>query len=76
MGPQAFVVAGARGGIPLEHILPPVTTFLGPVCAGCRACEAICPQEIPILGLAAALRDQHRVVVAARNADGGGYDES
>jgi ferredoxin len=65
-GPQAFVVAGARSSTNLDDIGFALDTLVGPVCTACRACDATCPELIPITRLAASLHAQRAVVDDAR----------
>lgn len=66
MGPRAFVVAGARASNQLGDLELALATLQSPVCRDCRACDAACPELIPITSLASALAAQHAVVAAAR----------
>jgi ferredoxin len=66
-GPQAFIVAGARSSPHLDDLVAALDTLTGPVCAGCRTCDRVCPESIPIAALAAALQGQRHAVTAARS---------
>ncbi len=66
MGPRAFVTAGARAAPLLGDIEETLTVLTSSVCAGCRRCDVVCPEAIPITSLASALAAQQAVVLAAR----------
>jgi ferredoxin len=63
VGPQAFVLAGARQ---LESIGLSLEILVGDACQGCRACDRACPEAIPVTALAKALQAQQQVVDDAR----------
>jgi ferredoxin len=66
MGPRAFVLAGARAAPMLGDIADTLAVLTSPTCTGCRRCDVVCPEQIPITALAAALSSQQAVVEAAR----------
>jgi ferredoxin len=73
MGPQAFVLAGARQ---LESIGLTLDVLVGDGCQGCRACDRACPEGISVTMLAKALRAQERVVDDARRRADAGHSSS
>jgi succinate dehydrogenase/fumarate reductase-like Fe-S protein len=62
MGPQAFVLAGARATPQLEDLGGTLDVLADDGCQGCRACDRACPEVIPITALAVALSAQRQVV--------------
>ena len=66
MGPRAFVLAGARAAPHLDDQAETLAIMTGPVCHGCRKCDEVCPEVIPITTLADALNRQRAEVHAAR----------
>jgi ferredoxin len=66
IGPMAFVVGGARSGPHLPDVRETLRILNGPLCADCRACDAACPERIPITAIAAALAEQLEVIDGAR----------
>lgn len=67
VGPMGFVVAGTRAAPYLDDIADALAILNSKTCTDCRACEAACPEHIPILGLAAAAQAQREVVAKARS---------
>lgn len=68
IGPMTFVASGTRAAPHFEDVEDTVAAMRGPVCQGCKACDAACPERIPILALADLVDAQRQVVVAARAA--------
>lgn len=66
LGPMTFVVSGTRAAPHLGDIEASLRTLTGTYCDSCRACDATCPERIPIAKLAHVFADQRRVVVAAQ----------
>jgi len=66
MGPQAFVLAGARATPQLEDLGGTLDVIAGAACQQCRACDIACPELIPITALASSLLAQRQVVRDAR----------
>lgn len=66
LGPMGFILAGARGAPHLDDLKGTLAVLNGPTCAGCRACDAACPERIPIAELAAILEEQRAIIVRAR----------
>lgn len=66
MGPQAFVLAGARATPHLEDLGGSLDVVAGVACQACRACDVVCPEVIPITVLATSLSAQRQVVRDAR----------
>jgi succinate dehydrogenase/fumarate reductase-like Fe-S protein len=69
LGPMTFVLSGARSAPHLDDIKGTLATLTGPVCAGCKACDAACPERIPITKLAAVFEEQRLVVERARKGE-------
>ena len=66
LGPMTFVLSAARAAPQLDDVEATLATLNGPVCEGCRLCDATCPERIPIAKLAVVLEEQRVVVVRAR----------
>lgn len=66
LGPMGFVISGARGAPHLADVKVTLDVLNGPLCEGCRACDAACPERIPIAKLAAVYEEQRAVVERAR----------
>lgn len=66
IGPMRFVVSGARAAPHLDDVKDTLRILTEPTCTDCKKCEAACPEAIPILAIAAGLKDAQAVVVAAR----------
>ncbi len=66
LGPMGFVLAGARGAPHLADLRGTLAVLNGSTCSGCRACDAACPEQIPIAKLAAALEEQRAIIERAR----------
>ena len=67
LGPMTFVLAGGRQAPALDDIKLTLQTLNGGACAGCRKCDATCPERIPIAKLAAVYEDQRLVVERSRH---------
>jgi succinate dehydrogenase/fumarate reductase-like Fe-S protein len=68
LGPMTFVSSGARAAPHFEDVEETVAALRGPVCQGCKACDAACPERIPILAIADLVDAQRRAIVAAQQA--------
>lgn len=66
LGPMGFVLAGARAAPHIQDLRATLDALNGPGCQACRACDAACPERIPIARLASALEEQRIVVERAR----------
>jgi succinate dehydrogenase/fumarate reductase-like Fe-S protein len=66
VGPMALVVTAARAAPHLEHAKATLAILTSETCTSCRRCEPACPEDIPIVDLAAHLQAQLDVVDAAR----------
>ena len=66
VGPMTFVLSVARSAPNLEDARATLAALNGPVCDACRACDAACPERIPIAQLAAVLEDQRVVIERAK----------
>lgn len=66
LGPMTFVLAGVRAAPALDDIKDTLMTLNGPVCGGCRRCDATCPERIPIQQLAGVMEEQRTIVERAR----------
>ncbi|MDP2340553.1 MAG: hypothetical protein Q8O67_06330 [Deltaproteobacteria bacterium] len=66
VGPMGFVVGGARAAPYVDDVADALKLLTGAACAECRQCEAACPEQIPILAIAAALQAQRDVVTKAK----------
>jgi len=66
MGPQAFVLAGARATPQLEDLGGTLDVVAGAGCQACRGCDVACPEVIPITALATSLLAQRQVVREAQ----------
>jgi ferredoxin len=62
MGPQSFVLAGARSTPQLEDVGSALDVLAGATCQQCRACDIACPELIPITAIASSLLAQRQVV--------------
>ena len=67
LGPATFVLSGARSATNLEDLKGTLAALNGPVCGGCRACDAACPERIPIAKLAATLEEHRLIIERARH---------
>ena len=68
IGPMSFIIAGARAGPHLPDIKGSLEVLNGPICGGCRKCDACCPELIPIARIAAALAEELSIIEGARSA--------
>jgi formate hydrogenlyase subunit 6/NADH:ubiquinone oxidoreductase subunit I len=66
LGPMTFILSGARAAPHLGDVKRTLEILNSPLCQGCRACDAACPERIPIARVAAALESQRVVVERAR----------
>ncbi len=66
LGPSTFVLSGARSATHLADLKGTLAALNGQVCGGCRACDAACPEQIPIAKLAATLEEQRVIIERAR----------
>ncbi|HEY4223563.1 MAG TPA: 4Fe-4S dicluster domain-containing protein [Myxococcota bacterium] len=66
LGPMTFVLAGARQAPSLNEIKATLAVLNGSPCSTCRACDAVCPERIPIAKLAAIYEDQREVIDRSR----------
>jgi NAD-dependent dihydropyrimidine dehydrogenase PreA subunit/ferredoxin len=66
LGPMGFVVSGTRAAPHLADLEHTLHVLNGPVCEGCRACDAACPERIPIGKLAVVFAAQRKVIVDAQ----------
>lgn len=69
LGPMAFVASGARAAPHFPDIEDALAVLTSDSCGACRACDAACPERIPILALAGCFEEQRRVVEDARRAE-------
>jgi formate hydrogenlyase subunit 6/NADH:ubiquinone oxidoreductase subunit I len=67
LGPMAFVLSGTRAAPHLDDVAATLRVLNGPACGGCRACDATCPERIPIAALAAAHEGLRGLVEVARS---------
>ena len=66
LGPMTFILSATRQAPQLDDVKQTLATLNGPVCAGCRKCDAVCPERIPIEKLAVVYEEQRLIVVRAR----------
>jgi formate hydrogenlyase subunit 6/NADH:ubiquinone oxidoreductase subunit I len=66
LGPMGFVLSGARSAPHLVDVKGTLFVLNGPVCSECRACDAVCPERIPIARLAGVFAEQLVIVEKAR----------
>lgn len=66
LGPATFVLSGARSAPHLHDLKGTLAVLGGPVCEACRACDAVCPERIPIAKLAATFEEQRLIIERAR----------
>lgn len=66
LGPMTMVSSAARAAPHFEDAADTFRTMTEPDCEACRACEAACPEDIPILRLAAGFLAQLHIIEEAR----------
>jgi succinate dehydrogenase/fumarate reductase-like Fe-S protein len=69
LGPMQTIASAARAAPHLEDVAQTLSTMTSDTCTSCRLCEPACPEDIPILTLAAALDAQRDVIERARAGD-------
>lgn len=68
LGPMTMVSSAARAAPHYEDAADTFRKMTEPSCDACRACEAACPEDIPLLSLAALYLDQLAIIEDARRA--------
>lgn len=72
VGPMALVICGARAAPHLAEVETTLRTLVGPTCTACKACDAACPEQIPITRLGELLLGQLACVEGAKQRLTGG----
>lgn len=70
LGPMTMVSSAARAAPHFEDAKETFTVLTQPYCQECRACEAACPEDIPILALADLYLEQLDVIHQVKSAGG------
>lgn len=70
LGPMAMVTSAARAAPHFEDAASTFRQMSAPCCVACRACEAACPEDIPLLALAKDLLAQLHIIEEARRSGG------
>lgn len=71
LGPLSMVASAARAAPHFEDAADTFRKMAEPGCAGCRACEQACPEDIPLLAIAEdALAQLHIIEEARRGGEG------
>lgn len=66
LGPMAMVISGARAAPHFADVETTLRTMVGATCASCRACDAACPEGIPVTRLAEVLLGQLACIEGAK----------
>lgn len=66
VGPMSLILSGARSAPDLDSVESSLRLMVGPQCQECQRCDAVCPEEIPLLHLAELLLKQLHSTEEAR----------